>query len=328
MDIRDVAYYVKKKEGFPGITDKGVLDIFFGGSGISFKVDMETADPQDKAHFFKIKQVKIDIQNMDIKVKQSNHKLLFSLFKPILIKVVKPVVNKVLEKQIRDQVHRFDGICFEAKKEADRAAEEARRNPDPDHVQNIYQRYYTAFQNQLSRAQQKKDDTVADKQANVALTQHESIFKNISLPGGFSTQATKYKDMAHQGEKWQSPIFSIGSAPESKDIKPTQVGRKSPYGNRGGVGGGIAGGTAGDRGVVGSTGGDRGVVTSTGSGGLPGTTAISGTLPGGASGTDGQSTWTDAHTSSGPHGGSFKPDFQHTDGHTTLGSHNPLLDRQ
>ena len=62
MDIRDVAYYIKKKEGFPGVTDKGVMDIFFGGSGISFKVAMETADNKagksgDNAHFFKIKTV-------------------------------------------------------------------------------------------------------------------------------------------------------------------------------------------------------------------------------------------------------------------------------
>ena len=209
------------------------MDIFFGGSGISFKVDMETADKSgDNAHFFKVKTVNIDIQNMDIKVKQSNHKLLFSLFKPLLIKVVRPVVQKVLEKQIRDNVLKLDGMCFRAKKEADRAAEQARRSPDPEgEVKSMYQYYFTAFQNQISQAQQKKDEAASDKQTNVAITQHESIFKHISLPGGFSTQATKYKDMARQGEKWQSPIFGIGSASESRDIQPTRVTRRSPFGN-------------------------------------------------------------------------------------------------
>lgn len=277
-----------------------MLDIFFGGSGISFKVDLETADPKDQAHFFKIRQVVIDIQNMDIKVKQSNHKLLFSLFKPLLIKVVRPVVQKVLEKQIRDNVHKFDGMCYEAKKEADRAAAEARRNPDPDNVKNIYQRYYEAFQHQLSKGQQKKEDVKSDKQANVALTQHESIFKGISLPGGFSTQATKYKDMAHQGEKWQSPIFGIGSAPESKGIEATKVSGKSPYGSGGAMGG--------DRGV------SQGLQQNT----LPDRSAT---------GAGVQPSWTDMHSTSGPHGGDLIRDFRHEDGHTTLGKHNPLLDR-
>lgn len=42
MDLKDVSYYVKKKQGFPSITDKGVVDIFLGGTGLSFKVAMET----------------------------------------------------------------------------------------------------------------------------------------------------------------------------------------------------------------------------------------------------------------------------------------------
>nr|POF13663.1 uncharacterized protein c32a11.02c [Quercus suber] len=91
MDLRDVSYYIKKKEGFPGITDKGVMDIFLGGTGLSFKVAMETADKTDKHHFFKINTVSVDIKNMSIKMKQSNHKLLFNLFKPLLMRVMKPV---------------------------------------------------------------------------------------------------------------------------------------------------------------------------------------------------------------------------------------------
>merc|ERR1711939_703239 len=35
MDLRDVAYYVRKKQGFPSVTDKGVMDIFLGGEGFS-----------------------------------------------------------------------------------------------------------------------------------------------------------------------------------------------------------------------------------------------------------------------------------------------------
>nr|POE76723.1 uncharacterized protein c32a11.02c [Quercus suber] len=94
MDLRDVSYYIKKKEGFPGITDKGVMDIFLGGTGLSFKVAMETADKTDRHHFFKINTVSVDIKNMSIKMKQSNHKLLFNLFKPLLMRVMKPVSSR------------------------------------------------------------------------------------------------------------------------------------------------------------------------------------------------------------------------------------------
>ncbi|KAK5736253.1 hypothetical protein LTR17_007593 [Elasticomyces elasticus] len=239
MDLRDVSYYIKKKEGFPGITDKGVMDIFMGGSGLSFKIAMETADKSDNSHFFKINTVVVDVKNLNIKLKQSNHKLLFAMFKPLLLKVMRPVIQKVAEKQIRDQISQVDAMAFRVKQEADRAQQEAMDNPDPEHIQNMYQRYFTAFQQQLSKMQQKKEEaqaSMSDKKVNMAITQHDSIFKNISLPGGISTKATEYKDLAAKGDKWESPVFSIGSARESSNIpsagKPQ---RKRHDVNKGGV---------------------------------------------------------------------------------------------
>lgn len=43
MDLRDVAYYLKKKQGFPSIMDKGVMDIILAGEGFSFKVAARNA---------------------------------------------------------------------------------------------------------------------------------------------------------------------------------------------------------------------------------------------------------------------------------------------
>ena len=96
-----------------------------------------------------------------------------------------------------------------------RQEQEAKANPDPEHVQNMYQNYAGAFQRELEKGKQKKDEVVADKQVNVAMTQQDSIFKNISLPGGISTKATEYKNLAEKGEKWESPVFSIGTAGET-----------------------------------------------------------------------------------------------------------------
>ncbi|KYG40630.1 hypothetical protein M433DRAFT_160147 [Acidomyces richmondensis BFW] len=229
MDLRDVSYYIKKKEGFPSITDKGVMDIFLGGSGLSFKVAMETADKNDKHHFFKINTVNVEIKNMNIKVKQSNHKLLFSLFKPLMMKVMRPAIQKVVEKQVRDNVAKLDAMLYQIKQEADRAAEEAKANPDPENVQNIYQRYFTALQEEITKRKQKAKDVASDKQVNVAVTQKDSIFKNISLPGGISTKATEYQQLAVKGDKWESPVFSIGSAKETATLPPISHPIRKPH---------------------------------------------------------------------------------------------------
>jgi hypothetical protein len=243
MDLRDVSYYIKRKQGFPSITDKGVMDIFMGGSGFSFKVEMETADKarenHAQTHFFKVTKVESDIKNLQIKMKKSNHKLLFNMFKPLLLKVMRPVIQKVLEKQIKDSANQLDGILFDIKTEADRAEAEAKRNPDPQNLQNMYQRYASAMQHRVMQGKQKKEqvkEKTSDTQVNMAVTQHDSIFKNISLPGGISSKATEYKELAAKGERWESPIFSIGSAKETSSLP--QVGKvtRKPHGRAGGYG--------------------------------------------------------------------------------------------
>ena len=73
----------------------------------------------------------------------------------------------------------------------------------------------------------------------MAVTQHDSIFKNIKLPGGISSKATEFKELAAKGDKWESPVFGIGNASESSDIpKLTPVSRKPHNAASGGVRGG------------------------------------------------------------------------------------------
>jgi hypothetical protein len=243
MDLRDVSYYLKRKQGFPSITDKGVMDIFMGGTGFSFKVEMETADRarenNAQTHFFKVNKVETDIQNLQIKLKKSNHKLLFNMFKPLLLKVMRPVIQRVLEKQIKDSVNQLDGMLYDVKVEADKAEAEAKRNPDPQNLQNIYQRYASAANSRIMQGKQKKEqlkEKTKDTQVNVAVTQHDSIFKNISLPGGISSKATEYKDLAAKGDKWESPIFSIGSSKETSSLPSVPKVTRKPHGRAGGYG--------------------------------------------------------------------------------------------
>lgn len=249
MDLKDVSYYVKKKQGFPSIMDKGVMDVFMGGSGFSFKVEMETADKSgDDIHYFKVNKVSTDIKNLQIKVKKSNHKLLFSMFKPLLLKVMRPVIQRVLEKQIKDSVNQVDALLYDIKREADRAEADAKNNPSPENIQNIYQRYASAANKRIMQGKQKKEqlkERAKDTHVNVAVTQHDSMFKNISLPGGISSKATEYKDLARKGDKWESPVFGIGSAKETSSLPKVPSVQRKPHGRTGGYDTGVSAGNTG-----------------------------------------------------------------------------------
>ncbi|KAK5635980.1 hypothetical protein RRF57_011692 [Xylaria bambusicola] len=226
MDLRDVSYYIKRKEGFPSITDQGVANLFLGGSGFSFRMKLSSADPEDKQHFFKIDKVDVDVQNLKVKLVKSQHKLLFSIFKPMLLKVMRPVMQKVAEKQIKEQFNQLDEMLYLIKKEADRAMEEARN--DPENVPNIYRRYVNAAQKQMLQKKQQAQK-MADKKVNVAVTKEESMFQNIHLPGGISSKATEFKELARKGEKWESPVFSIGSSGKSTNIPAAPKVTRKPH---------------------------------------------------------------------------------------------------
>lgn len=234
MDLRDVSYYINKKQGFPSLKDTGVMDIYMGGTGFSFTLAMETADKTDRQHFFKINKVNVDIKSLNIKLKQSKHKLLFNLVKPLLFSIIRPAVGKVLEKLIKDQVHELDSNAYGIYLEAERVAKAAAN--DPENAPNIYNRYVNAFQKKALDAKQKAQEASSDKKANVAVTQHDSIFPEIRLPGGISTKATDYKNLAAKGDKWESPIFGIGTASETSSLPPVNsVSRKPHNATSGGV---------------------------------------------------------------------------------------------
>lgn len=318
-----------------------------GGQGFSFKVEMENADPTDRTHFFKVNRVAVDVKNLNVKMKQSSHKLLFNIFKPLLFKVVRPAIQKVLEKQIKDNINQLDGIAWKIHQEAKRAEAEAKRNPNPENAQNIYQRYLSAAQKEFMKGKQKKDEVAADKKVNMALTQHDSIFKDIKLPGGISTKATEYKDLARKGDRWESPVFSIGSAGPTTNLpKVPQVSRKPHKVTEGGVRGSSGArdyadeetnyGQTGNQGYgttgnIGSAGygssgyGSSGYDTantgygSTGYGSTNGTAQFSNQVSSAFDGTN------DYSLGKGGMNGTVEPQLVTPQQHTTLGTHNPVL---
>ena len=231
MDLRDVSYYIHKKEGFPSIKDKGIMDIFMGGSGFSFKLALETADKSDRAHFFKVTSVKVEIKNLKLKMKKSNHKILFNVFKPLLLSVVKPVLTKVIEKLIKDNFQKGDAWAYAVHQQANLALEEAKN--DPANAPNVWSRYTTAAQRKIAEGKQtaaaKKEAVQKNTTANLAMTQQDSIFKDIKLPGGISTKATAFKAQAAEGTKWESPVFGIGTAAESRNIPKVPTVTRKPH---------------------------------------------------------------------------------------------------
>ncbi|KAF9883162.1 hypothetical protein FE257_004047 [Aspergillus nanangensis] len=216
-DLRDVSYYINKKKGFPSLKDTGVMDIFLGGEGFSFKIAASTAQKSDRQKFVKLDKVSVKIEDLDIRLKKSSHKALFTMFKPLLFRTVRPVLEKVLEQQIRDSFEKFDSFAYDIHSEVQRAKEASIE--DPAEARNIYSRYFDTFRQRMAENKKKAQEVAArDTKINTATTLYDSIFPEIRLPGGISSKATEYRELAQKGERWESPVFTLGTADESTDI--------------------------------------------------------------------------------------------------------------
>jgi hypothetical protein len=225
-DLRDVSYYLKKKQGFPALTDTGVMDILIGGTGFSFKIAASKAQKKDSNAVFKLDSVKVNVKNLSINLKKSKHKMLFTIFRPMLMNVVRPTLEKVLESQIREAFQKGDAFAYQVQKEAQRAQEAVRE--DPENAKNIFARYADATR-QVMTEKKKQVEAIAQRGTKVqlAMTHEDAMFKDIRLPGGVTNKATEYKELSAKGDRWESPVFNWGGAsPTSNLPKPAAVTRK------------------------------------------------------------------------------------------------------
>jgi hypothetical protein len=272
-DLRDVSYYIKKKDGFPKITDRGIMDIFLGGDGVSFKIAASNAHKKDKEHYVKLDKVSVSIKNMNIKLKKSKHKILFNTFKPMLFRVVRPALQKVLEEQIRKAFNDADAFANEINTEAKRAQKAARE--EPGNAPSIFSRYADAIRARAqAKAKEAEDVAKRDTKVQTVMTLHDSIFPDIELPGGVSSKATEYAELATKGERWESPIFSIGNADESTDIPAQGAITRKAHGTNGTT---DVAGTAGASGKAHGTNGTTDVAGAAGASGMATAAATNGT---------------------------------------------------
>jgi hypothetical protein len=208
------------------------MDIFMGGDGFSFRVVASSSKDPDKLHFVKPEKVTVNIKNLDIRLKKSKHKLLFGLFKPLLFSVVRPAIHKLLEKQVRDMFMKADAFAHDVHAEARRTRDLARN--DPENARNLYSHYVSAARKQVMEQKRKAREVAAgkvkrDTKVHWAMTQEDYLFKDIKLPGAISAKATEYKELAGRGERWESPVFSIGSAAETRDLPKLAPIQRKPH---------------------------------------------------------------------------------------------------
>ncbi|GAA5906426.1 uncharacterized protein JCM6883_004476 [Sporobolomyces salmoneus] len=118
-DLKDVAFYIKKKTGFPKLTDSGYADVFLGGKGLSGKVHLESTGRRD--HAFKVVDVKIKIDKLKFAVRESKHSFLINTLRPLATGLIKTALTKAIEAAIRSGLEQADMQIADIRERLDEA---------------------------------------------------------------------------------------------------------------------------------------------------------------------------------------------------------------
>ena len=62
-DMKDVAFYFRKKTGIPKMTDSGLADVLLGGHGLTVTAHLSSAE-KDRSSVFKVKDVNVKIDTL------------------------------------------------------------------------------------------------------------------------------------------------------------------------------------------------------------------------------------------------------------------------
>ncbi|KPV72383.1 uncharacterized protein RHOBADRAFT_66934 [Rhodotorula graminis WP1] len=202
LDLKDVAFYIKKKTGFPKLTDSGYADVFLGGKGLSGKVHIESTGR--KHHAFKVVEVKIKIDKLKFAVREAKHSTLINMLRPLATGLIKSAVTKALEAAIRTGLEQVDAQLSDI---AERL-EDAKNQEGTNKIDALKQ----SFADKKAEAQRKKDkaqDAAPDGQFSLTLDPKDKLV-NWSAPDSTLDKVQEKQKQARTGsDDWRSPAFTI-----------------------------------------------------------------------------------------------------------------------
>ncbi|TBU30300.1 hypothetical protein BD311DRAFT_236054 [Dichomitus squalens] len=196
-DLRDVAFYFRKKTGTPKLTDSGVADVLLGGEGLSITTHLRSAG-NDTSSVFHVKDVQTSIHTLKFAIRDSKHDTLYKVLAPLATGLIKKQLQRVIGNAVRTALEYIDGQLVSAR---DQMAE-AKASEDKSRRDVLLQQL-TQRKQQAEKAQEKVG------QFKIATRPGDEILPEVSHPEGWVNRAEQQAKTAQQGEEWRSEAYNV-----------------------------------------------------------------------------------------------------------------------
>jgi len=199
-DLRDVAFYVHKKSGFPKIKDSGMADVVISGNGVSGKVHIESSSAKDRV--FVVKDVKIKVDKLAFGIRETKHNFLYSTLKPLAQSLVKKQISKAVEDGIRSSLAQLDSQFVDIRERL-----EAAEGDDKVSKMEVIKRTFTHKKDESSII---TNDEKSKKGTFKIVAQRESKIIDWSSKNSMVEKQALQQDTATSSmDSWKSDAFTI-----------------------------------------------------------------------------------------------------------------------
>lgn len=199
-DLRDVAFYVHKKTGFPKIKDSGMADVVISGNGVSGKVHIESSEAKDRV--FTVKDVKIKVDKLAFGIRETKHNFLYSTLKPLAQSLVKKQISKAIEDGIRTGLTQLDSQFVDIREKL-----EAAEGDDKVSKMDVIKRTFTSKKDEpsINTSDEKRKGTFK------IVAQRESKSIEWSSKNSMVEKQALREDpnLPQSASSWKSDAFTI-----------------------------------------------------------------------------------------------------------------------
>ncbi|GBE81549.1 hypothetical protein SCP_0312780 [Sparassis crispa] len=201
-DMRDIAFYYRKKTGMPKVTDSGLADVLLGGSGLTVTAHIISSD-LDRSSVFKIKNVQVHMDTLKFSIRDSKHDTLYKALHPLVQGLVKKQLQKVIGGAVQTALEYLDGELVTVRDQMAETMAETTASEERSRTQ--------VLQEQLFAKKDKTEEKADTKgsQFKVVTQRGDELLPQVGRPEGWVNRALEQTQSASKGEEWRSEAFNM-----------------------------------------------------------------------------------------------------------------------
>ncbi|TFK32241.1 hypothetical protein BDQ12DRAFT_659490 [Crucibulum laeve] len=197
-DMRDVAFYYRKKTGIPKMSDSGLADVVLGGEGlsVSFRVLSYSTDPTS---VFKVHDVHVKIDTLKFSIRDSKHDFLYKTLRPLATGLIKKQIQKAFHDAIVTALQYVDGQLVGVR---DRMRE-AKVKEGESRTQ-VLKDLFQSKKEEASTTASVRSSTDRNSQFKIVSDKRQSLLQNTGHPAGWVNRTSEKQEEAVKGGEWRS----------------------------------------------------------------------------------------------------------------------------